>query len=72
VTLRNPSDHPQDFTASLTLLLELPDVSARVYTARRPWKNANAAQTLHIQAQEQHTFHLRPFQVMTLELVPSP
>jgi hypothetical protein len=71
VTLRNPSDKPQDFTATFTSLLELPDVSARIYTASRPWKEDSHGQQLQIPVQEQHTFHLQPFQVLTLELVPS-
>jgi hypothetical protein len=71
VTLRNPSDQPQDFTASLAALLELPEGSARFYAARSPWKGDGVAQILQIPVQEQHTFRLRPFQVLTLELVAS-
>jgi hypothetical protein len=73
VTLRNPSDHPQDFTASLATLLELPAKSALAYSARSPWKKKSddAKPALTIGAQEQHPFHLQPFQVLTLELVPS-
>jgi hypothetical protein len=72
VTLRNPSDQPQDFTARLATLLELPAGSTPAYAARSPWKSDSAAQTLQIPAQQQHTFHLRPFQVVTLDLLPSP
>jgi hypothetical protein len=72
VTLRNPSDHPQDFTASLSGLLELPAHSARTYAARSPWKGDRAKPFLPIRADQPHTFHLVPFQVMTLELTPSP
>ncbi len=68
VTLRNPSDQPQDFTASLSALLELPADSPRAYAARSPWKSDSAAQPLTIAVKEQHTFHLQPFQVLTLEL----
>ena len=71
VTLRNPSDQPQDFTASLTTLLELPAGSAPTYAARSPWKSDSAKPAVSIPAKEQHTFHLQPFQVLTLELVPS-
>jgi len=71
VTLRNPSDHPQDFTANLSTLLELPADSARAYVARSPWRSESATQTLKIPGQDQHTFHLQPFQVLTLELLPS-
>ena len=71
VTLRNPSDHPQDFTASLATLLELPVGSASSYAAHSPWKSDSPTQTLRIPARDQHTFHLQPFQVLTLELLPS-
>ncbi|MGC1453283.1 MAG: enterotoxin [Candidatus Sulfotelmatobacter sp.] len=71
VTLRNPSGQPQDFTSSLATLLELPADAAPVYAARSPWNSDGAKQASHLNAQEQHTFHLHPFQVLTLELLPS-
>jgi hypothetical protein len=72
VTLRNPSDHPQDFTASLAEILELPAGSASNFSAHSPWKADSTKPSLTLPAQEQHTFHLQPFQVLTLELVSSP
>jgi hypothetical protein len=71
LTLRNPSDHSQDFTATLSTLLELPEHSLPAYAARSPWKTDRAQQASRIPAQQEHQFHLRPFQVLTLELVPS-
>jgi len=71
VTLRNPSDHPQDFTASLAALLELPNGTASRFAARSPWKSESDKPAFTIPAREQHTFHLEPFQVLTLELVPT-
>jgi hypothetical protein len=71
VTLRNPSDQPQDFTGSLATLLELPAGSPRAYAARSPWKGDSAKPALTIPAKEQHPFHLQPFEVLTLELVPA-
>ena len=71
VTLRNPSDRQQDFTATLAALLELPADSTPSYAARSPWKAESARSTLNISVKEQHTFHLQPFQVLTLVLVPS-
>jgi len=71
VTLRNPSDQPQNFTGSLTTLLELPAGSARAYAARSPWKSDGAKPAMTIPAKEQHTFHLKPFEVLTLELAPA-
>ena len=72
LTLRNPSDQPQDFTASLKKLLELPVGSAPRFTARSPWKDDNVAPPLILPSEEGHSFHLQPFQVLTLELLPSP
>jgi hypothetical protein len=68
ITLRNPSDHQQDFTATLASMLELPTGSAASYRAHTPWKSANGDPEIQIDSKEQHTFHLRPFQVMTVEL----
>jgi len=71
LTLRNPSDHPQEFTASLASLLELPGAGARTFKASSPWKDG-AKQSFSISSQEPHEFHLQPFQVLTLELTPVP
>ena len=68
LTLRNPSDKPQDFTASLAGLLELPPASPPRFTARNPWSADSQPETMDVQPQ--HTFHLQPFQVITLELIP--
>jgi len=71
LTVRNPSDQPQDFSATLSSLMELPADSNPTYTARSPWKSDSAQQAFRIPAQQEHMFHLQPFQVLTLELVPS-
>lgn len=72
VTLRNPSDHPQDFAASLQSLLELPAGSASAFSAHSPWKSHSGEPAITISAQEGHVFHLQPFEVLTLELLPAP
>jgi len=71
VTLRNPSDHAQDFTATLAALLQLPGGDPSVFTAHSPWQSDRAQPALTISADENHTFHLEPFQVLTLELTPN-
>jgi hypothetical protein len=70
LTLRNPSDQPQDFTATLSALLELPTDSSHAYSARSPWKSDSAKPAVTIPARQAHAFHLQPFEVLTLELVP--
>lgn len=70
VTLRNPSDHAQDFTATLAGLLELPAESASNFLVHSPWMFGSAKPET-ILAGEQHRFHLKPFEVLTLELTPA-
>jgi len=71
LTLRNPSDHAQAFTSSLAALLELPDGDAAAFVAQSPWKSESAKPAVRISVHEEHTFHLEPFQVLTMQLMPS-
>jgi hypothetical protein len=71
ITLRNPSDQAQNFTGTLATLLELSAGSASTYTAHSPWKTDSQQQAMRIDAQEPHEFHLKPFQVLTLEIDPA-
>lgn len=71
LTLRNPSDQPQDFTATLRSMLELPRGTTSSFEARSPWKADTTKPPIRIESPEQHLFHLAPFQVLTLELVPT-
>jgi hypothetical protein len=69
LTLRNPSDQSQDFAAPLADLLELPAGVTPIFVATSPWR-VDSIGPLELAAQERHTFHLKPFQVLTLELTP--
>jgi hypothetical protein len=73
VTLRNPSDHAQDFADNFARLLELPAGAASTFVVSSSWKSqAVPATIVAFRAQEQQTFHLQPFEVVTLEMTPSP
>jgi hypothetical protein len=72
VTLRNPSNKPQDFVGSLRSLLELPAGTTLTFEARSPWKADAAKPPIRIGDQDQHLFHLQPFEVLTLELTQQP
>ena len=67
VTLRNPSDHEQEFLLDVTKALELPAGAAQNYQARSPWAadKGQAALTLHAGAA--YKFVLKPFEVLTLD-----
>ncbi len=70
LTLRNPSDKPQSFTATLASLLELPDKAKRTLAVSTPWISFAQKQETHLSAQDRRTFQLQPFQVLTMELTP--
>ncbi len=68
ITLRNPSDKPQEFTAALASLLELPDKATQTYVVTSPWIPSTQKQETRVSTQDRHTFQLQPFQVLTWEL----
>jgi hypothetical protein len=70
VTLRNPSDKPQDFLLYPDQAFELPEGAARKFRAHSPWHDEAAMPSVELEAGTFHTFHLEPFQVLTLEAVP--
>ena len=70
VVLRNPSDKPQDFSLDVDKAFELPPHAVRNYVAHSPWAaDKNPDITLH--AGKAETFHLAPFQVLTLDAMPA-
>lgn len=71
LTLRNPSDKAQDFALDIASAFELPTGVARSYNARSPWAEDALQTSIELKAGEPHRFRLAPFQVMTMEAVPS-
>ena len=72
LTLRNPGAQPQDFTLDIAQAFELPAHSATRYLAKSPWTTDASAPAIPFEAGKPHTFHLAPFQVLTLEALPQP
>jgi hypothetical protein len=70
LTLRNPSDKPQDFQLDVGQAFELPAGAARNFAAHSPWHDEAGMRIMNLQAGAPHTFHLQPFQVLTLEATP--
>ncbi len=70
LTLRNPSDKAQEITLDVERVFELPAGAARNYQAHSPWSADAALPAIELHAGEPHTFHLEPFQVLTLEALP--
>jgi hypothetical protein len=70
LTLRNPSNKPQDFAVDIGQAFELPQGSVQQYSARSPWADDGLQLAIDLIAGESHTFHMSPFQVLTLEALP--
>ena len=70
LTLRNPSSVAQDIELNLAQAFELPANAATHYSARSPWSDETANPAIAVDTGKPHSFHLAPFQVMTLELTP--
>jgi hypothetical protein len=70
LTLRNPSDKPQDFSIDIGQAFELPLSAMRHYRAHSPWSEDSAQPGMDLQAGQPFVVHLAPFQVITLEAFP--
>lgn len=70
LVLRNPSDKEKTIRIRLQDAFELPPGSAQRYLARSPWKDDANLHAVSIFAEQAHEFHLAPFEVLTLDLVP--
>ena len=71
ITLRNPSDRPQDFTGNISALLELPAGAVSTFDVSSPWKEGDF-KVVGMFLQPETTFHLKPFEVRMMELKPVP
>ena len=72
LTLRNPGAGAQDFTIDIAQAFELPPGAARRFIAGSPWSAEASQPAIELEAGKPHTFHLAPFQVLTLEALPQP
>ena len=70
ITLRNPSDKPQEFLLDVAKAFELPAGAASLYSAHSPWASYNGIAEIRLNAGVSQRFDLKPFEVLTLEAVP--
>jgi hypothetical protein len=71
IVLRNPSDKPQEFSLDVARAFELPAGAARTYRAHSPWASDKSAADITLRAGALHKFALKPFEVLTLDAMPS-
>ncbi len=70
LTLRNPSDRPQEFTLDIGSAFELPAGAATQYSMKSPWLEDRSKPAILLTAGKPYTFHLGPFEVLNLESLP--
>jgi len=68
ITLRNPSDHSQQFTLRVASALELPSSAASTFSVTTLWKKTDQSATSA--AQGEISFRLAPFEIRAIELKP--
>ena len=73
LTLRNPSDKPQQFSIDVATVLQLPDsLNGSTWTGKSPWSDEASKPAVSLTAGKGTVVNLAPFQVMTLEMTKSP
>ena len=69
VTLRNPSDHAQEFLLDVNRVFELPSGAARSYRVSNVWSSGDVPKQLATGRKQK--IELKPFEVLTLEATPA-
>jgi len=71
LTLRNPSDKSQSISIDVGQAFELPPNVPRRFLARNVWKQESTPSPISLAAGQEHAFTLGPFEVLTLEALPT-
>jgi len=70
LALRNPKDETGKITIDIGKAFELPPGAAKKYSLKSPWKDDAAMPSLTLSAGEEHTFELKPFEVLVFDATP--
>ncbi len=68
--LRNPKDEPGRTTVDIGRVFELPQGAAQKYSLKSPWKSDAATTPVTLSAGKEHTFELKPFEVLVFDAAP--
>ena len=71
LTLRNPSDKSQSISIDVGQAFELPPDTPGRFLAHNVWKKEIPPTPMSLRAGQEHTFTLGPFEVLTLEALPT-
>jgi hypothetical protein len=70
LALRNPKDATGRIKIDIGKAFELPQGAAQKYLLKSPWKNDSATEPLTLSSGEEHTFELKPFEVLVFDATP--
>jgi hypothetical protein len=70
LSLRNPSDKPGSITIDIGKAFELPNGAAEKYSLKSPWKEDAGSEAIVLKEGEEHTFELKPFEVLVFDAMP--
>ena len=70
LALRNPQDEPGQISIDIGKAFELPEQAARAYSLNSPWKDDAAGPGTTLSAGKEHTFELKPFEVLVFDATP--
>ncbi len=70
LSLRNPHDKPGKLTVDIGKVFELPAGTAQKYSLKSPWKEDAGSTAIVLSAGKEHTFELKPFEVLVFDAKP--
>ena len=70
LSLRNPHDKPGKITLDIGKAFELPPGAARKHLLKSPWASDADKAAIVLSAGEEHTFELKPFEVLVFDATP--
>jgi len=70
LSLRNPSDKPGRISIDIGKAFELPSGAAQKYSLKSPWREDAGSKVIVLKAGEEHTFKLKPFEVLVFDATP--
>ncbi len=70
LALRNPDDKPNQITVDIGKAFELPQDAARKYAMKSPWEEDSGKAVIVLSAGKEHTFELKPFEVLVFDATP--
>ncbi|MDQ6738386.1 MAG: enterotoxin [Gemmatimonadota bacterium] len=68
LTLRNPSNRPQEIAIDVGRIFELPPSAPTRYLARSPWAEYRGMKAISFTAGRERRIQLAPFEVLTLDM----